>query len=189
MADILKKISELNKEKKPEDKSLLEELFPEAQKKKDSPPEAAGITNLGTLGNPNLKMARDGSISGFQEISFCGPAAPPSPPVANERDNMFGGMKEFTLDSLGAPPTKAGIEAPAPALPKVQDGEIHELSLEALKPTPEDSFGALAAPPPDPRAEERQRFILLIAAMLKEGRYEAAINAVREMRQQIGKPG
>jgi len=25
--------------------------------------------------------------------------------------------------------------------------------------------------------------------MLKDGRYEAAINAVREMRQQIGKPG
>ncbi len=28
-----------------------------------------------------------------------------------------------------------------------------------------------------------------LAAMLKEGRYEAAINAVREMRQQLGKPG
>jgi len=188
MADILKKITQLNKEKKPEDKSLIEELFPQVLK--EPPPEETGISNLGTLGNPNLKMARDGSISGFQEVSFGGPAAPPSPPAANERDNMFGGMKEFTLDSLGAPPIEGGVEAPAsPALPKAQDGEIHELSLEALKPTAEDSFGTLAAPPPDPRAEERQRFILLIAAMLKDGRYEAAINAVREMRQQIGKPG
>jgi len=188
MADILKKITQLNKEKKPEDKSLIEELFPQVLK--EPPPEETGISNLGTLGNSNLKMARDGSISGFQEVSFGGPAAPSSPPAANERDNMFAGMKEFTLDSLGEPPTEAGVEAPAsPALPKAQDGEIHELSLEALKPTSEDSFGALAAPPPDPRAEERQRFILLIAAMLKDGRYEAAINAVREMRQQIGKPG
>lgn len=187
MADILKKISQLNKEKKPEDKSLIEELFPQVLK--EPPPEETGISNLGTLGNPNLKMARDGSISGFQEVSFGGPAAPPSPPVADNRDNMFGGMKEFTLDSLGAPPKEAGVEAPAPALPKAQDDEIHELSLDALKPTSEDSFGALAAPPQDPKAEERQRFILLIAAMLKDGRYEAAINAVREMRQQIGKPG
>ena len=188
MADILKKISQLNKEKKPEDKSLIEELFPQVLK--EPPPEETGISNLGTLGNPNLKMARDGSISGFQEVSFGTPAASPSPPVANERDNMFGGMKEFTLDSLGAPPKEAGVEVPTPALPKAQDGEIHELSLDALKqPTPEDSFGALVAPPPDPKAEERKRFILLIAAMLKEGRYEAAINAVREMRQQLGKPG
>ncbi len=186
MADILKKITQLNKEKKPEDRSLIEELFPQVLK--EPPPEETGISNLGTLGNPNLRMARDGSISGFQEISM-GPSPAPAPaPTGTERDNMYGGMREFSLDALGAPPAEGAAEAPAPARPQAQDGEIHELSLDALKPPPETSFGAVA-PPPDPRAEERQRFILLIAAMLKEGRYEAAINAVREMRQQLGKPG
>lgn len=185
MADILKKISQLNKEKDPQDKSLVEELFPEEAKKKGPSPEGSGITNLGTIGNPKLKMAPDGSLSGFQEITLGPGAAPTAPPAGRESDNMYGGMREFSLDALGSP-AEAAPKVPAQAGPL--NGEIHELTLDAPGTPAETSFANVAAPPQNPLEEERKRFILLIGAMLKEGRYEAAVNAVLEMRKVIGRP-
>jgi hypothetical protein len=186
MSDIVKKISQLNKEKAIQGKSLAEELFPEAAKKEPTPPEESGITNLGTLGNPNIKMAPDGTISGFQEISLGRPAAPTAPPAGGEWDSLFGGMREFTLDALGSPAEAAPVVS---ANAKTLDGEIHELDLDNLGAPTGTSFGAMSAPPQDPLEEERKRFIQLIAAMLNEGRYEAAVNAILQMRKIVGRPG
>jgi len=182
MADILKKITQLNKEKKPGDKSLLEELFPQVVKK-ESAPEEQGIVNLGTLGAPNLKMAPDGSISGFQEITIGSPTPPAAPPA--EQGNPMGGMREFKLDDFSRAPSEAAPQAPAPEVPA---GGLHELNLETIGTPAEISFGSIAQPP-DPKAEERQRYIQLISALLQEGRYELAINTILEMRKAVGKPG
>lgn len=187
MADIIKRISKLNKEKKPEDKSLLEELLPEALRNPPPEEEPSGIANLGSIGSPNLRMKRDGTLSGFQEISIESKLAqPPSPPMGLE-EGVYAGMKEFRLEQLGPPPTDAaGGEAPTDEL---QAEGLREFTLEELgKPAPEVSFGALSPVGEDPKAEERQRYIQLVAAFLKEGHYEAAINMIREMRQQLGKP-
>ena len=169
MADSVKKIIPFNREKESGDKSPAEEPLP----------EASGIINLGTIGNPHLKMAPDGSLSGFQEVSLDPSAAPGD----KKWETMFEGMREFTLEALES---MAETSSGAPASAKVLDGEIHELDLDALGTRTEPSPGPIPSSQGTVE-EDRKHFIRLIAEMLFDGRYEAAVNAILEMRKVIGR--
>lgn len=168
MADIVKKIVHLNKETESDDKNPVKEPLP----------GTSGTTDFGTIGNPHLRMAPDGSLSGFQEVSL------DSGPVHRDKklETLFGGMREFTLDDLGS---MAVAPAGAPANAKALPGEIHELDLDALadRTVPSGSLPHSQAALED----DRKHFIRLIAEMLFEGRYEAAVNAILEMRKVIGR--
>jgi hypothetical protein len=170
MADIVKKIAQLHKERESGDDGPAE----------GHPSKASGIMNLGTIGNPHLKMAPDGSLSGFQEISL------DSSPASGDKklETMFGGMREFTLDALES---MAEASPGAPASGRALDGEIHELDLDALA-----ARTVPSGPPPSSQGTleaDRRHFIRLIGEMLFEGRYEAAVNAILEMRKVIGGEG